>query len=161
MPAGERFSGRSTEIDENPSPGRTPVQPVSRKFEPAGSLRRIGYRIFRPRPSCHRQARYCDLARRKNMKHLITTDDKIIRDYPAMTPPPHCLRAHHGTAPQAAQIAKPREARAKTAAHRIIGVVVKTLILPEGIDLWRNILCAGAEAAEFGDMLICDLKPRQ
>jgi len=44
------------------------------------------------------------------MKHLIVTDDKIIRDDPTMAPPPHCLRAHHGAAPQAAQIAKPREA---------------------------------------------------
>lgn len=38
---------------------------------------------------------------------------------------------------------------------------MKTLILPEVIDLWRNTLCACAEAAEFGDMLICDLKSRQ
>ena len=49
----------------------------------------------------------------------------------------------------------------RPAAHRIVGVVVKTLILPEGIDVRRNILCTCAEAAEFGDMLICDLKSRQ
>jgi hypothetical protein len=95
------------------------------------------------------------------MEHLIATDDKVIRDDPTMAPPPYCLRAHHGAAPRAAQSAKPREARPKIVAHRIVGVVVETLILPEGIDVRRNTLCAWAEAAEFGDMLICDLKSRQ
>ena len=94
------------------------------------------------------------------MKHLLATDDEVVRNDPTMAPPPHCLRTHHGAAPHAAQIAEPDEAGAKTAAHRIVGVVVKTLILLEGIDVRRNIFCACAEAAELGDMLICDLKSR-
>lgn len=49
------------------------------------------------------------------MKHLLATDDEIVRDDPTMAPPPHCLRAHHGAAPHAAQIAEPGEAGAKTA----------------------------------------------
>jgi hypothetical protein len=44
---------------------------------------------------------------------------------------------------------------------RIVGVVVKILIPSEGIDVRRNILCTCAEAAKFGDMLICDLRSRQ
>lgn len=95
------------------------------------------------------------------MKHLLATNEQIVRDDPTMAPPPHRLRAHHGAALHAAEIAEPGEAGAKSAAQRIVGVVVKTLILPEGIDLRRNILCACAEASEFGDMLICDLKCRQ
>ncbi len=130
-------------------------------MDPLRHLRRIGHRVSRPRPGPRRQARYCDLARPKDMKHLLATDDEIVRDDPTMAPPPHCLRAHHGAAPHAAQITEPGEAGAKTAAHRIVGVVVKTPILPESIDVMRNILCTCAEAAEFGDMLICDLKSRQ
>jgi len=37
---------------------------------------------------------------------------------------------------------KSGEARTKTAAHRIVGVAVKALVLPEGVDLGRNILRA-------------------
>jgi hypothetical protein len=78
------------------------------------------------------------------MKHLLATDDEIVRDDPTMAPPPHCLRAHQGAAPHAAQIAEPGEARAKTVAHRIVGAVVKTSILPEGDDVRRNILCTSS-----------------
>jgi hypothetical protein len=78
-----------------------------------------------------------------------------------VAPPPHCLRAHHGATPDCAQFAQPGEARTKTAAHRIVGVVVKALVLPEGVDLGRNILRARATTAKLRDMLICDLKTRQ
>src|SRR5258708_34281837 len=98
-------------------------------MDPLRHLRRIGHRVSRPRAGARRQARYCDLARPKNMKHLLATDDEIVRDDPTMAPPPHCLRAHHGAAPHAAQTAKPREARAKTAAHRVAAGVAKTRVL--------------------------------
>jgi len=74
-------------------------------------------------------------------------DEQVVRDDPAVAPPPHCLRAHYGAAPDAAQFAQPGEAGTKTGAHRIVGVVVKALVLPEGVDVGRNILRTRAEAA--------------
>jgi hypothetical protein len=46
----------------------------------------------------------------------------------------------------------------KTAAHRVVGVVVKTLIFPVAVDVWRNIARLAAAAAELGNVLVGDLK---
>ncbi len=92
------------------------------------------------------------------MKYLFAGDEQIVRDDPAVTPPPHCLRAHYGTAPDAPQFVQSGEAGTETVAQRIVGIVVKALVLPEGIDVGRNVLRARAAPAEFRDMLICDLK---
>src|SRR5229473_1118851 len=83
--------------------------------------------------------------------------DSVIRPASASAVPNACLSATDRT-----RVRRGGSALAsRPAAHRIVGVVVKTLILPESIDVRRNILCTCAEAAEFGDMLICDLKSRQ
>jgi hypothetical protein len=47
-----------------------------------------------------------------------------------------------GTAPDAAQFVQSGEAGTETVAQRIVGVVVKALVLPEGIDVGRNVLRA-------------------
>src|SRR5450759_2024913 len=95
------------------------------------------------------------------MKHPLAGDEQVVRDDSAVAPPPDCLRAHYSATPNTAQFAQPREAGTKAAAHRIVGVVVKSLVFPEGIDVGRTILCARAAHAEFRDLIICNLKIRQ
>jgi hypothetical protein len=123
--------------------------------------RRIGQRPVRLRRGSLRQARWRDGVPPENMKHPRVGNEQIVRDDPAMAPPPHCLRTHDSAASDVAQSAQLREAGAKTSAHRIVGVVVKALVLPESVGIGRDIQRAGASAAELRDMLICDPKSRQ
>ena len=128
---------------------------------PRARSRRIGQRPIRLRRGSLRQARWDDGVPPENMKHPRVGNQQVARDDPAMAPPPHRLRTRHSAASNAAQFAKPGEAGAKTSAHRIVGVVVKALVLPESVDIGRDVQRARASTAELRDLLICDLKRRQ
>src|ERR1019366_7072665 len=117
-------------------------------------LSRIGQHSVRLRYGALRQARWRNSFQPKNMKHPLAGDEQVVRDDPAMAPPPHCLCAHHGAALDAAQFAQPGEAGTKTVAQRIVGVIVKALVIPEGVDIGRYILRTRAAPAKFRDMLI-------
>src|SRR5665811_814098 len=65
-------------------------------------LGRIGQRPVRLLRDSLRQARWHDSFRPKNMKYPVASYEQVVRDDPAVAPPPHYLRAHHGAGPNAA-----------------------------------------------------------
>lgn len=95
------------------------------------------------------------------MKDAFAGDEQVVGNDPTVTPPPHGLSTHHSAALDAAQFPQPGEAELEAGAHRVICIIVKALIFPEGIDAGRNILRSPPEAAELGDMFIANFKIRQ
>src|SRR6187401_916778 len=102
------------------------------------------------------QARWSDSIGPENVKYPLAGDEEIVRDDPAVAAPPHCLRAHHGAAPEMAKFAQPCQARLKNVAHRIVGVIVKTLIFPETVDVGWDFSRPRAPTAQLCDMRVCD-----
>ena len=60
----------------------------------------------------------------------------------------------HSREASSCNLAKPER---KPPPNRIVGVVVKTLVFPEAVDVRWNIPNTRAATTELGDMLICDL----
>jgi len=53
---------------------------------------------------------------------------------------------------------QPIEAGMELFSHRIVGIIMKTFVLPKRIHRGRDIALASAEAAESREVLIPDLK---
>src|SRR5262249_4475939 len=81
-----------------------------------------------------------DVIRTKNVEDALPRDDQVIRDDPPVAPPPHCLRAHDRAPPFLSQGAQPGEAGLEGLAQRVIGIIVKALILPESFYGRRKLL---------------------
>src|SRR5262249_785346 len=61
-------------------------------------------------------------------------------------------------APFMSQRAQPREPAMERWGQRVVGIVVKALVLPERVHVRRNVLRSRAQAAERGDVLVSDLQ---
>lgn len=109
---------------------------------------------MRPRP---RPGRECGTRSRR------TKADN--RHDPPMAAPPQRFRAHDRAMPQPAQVAEPRKAGVEGRAHRIVGVIVEALVLPERINAQCHVALPAATPAQRRDVLVGDRalrkRPRQ
>src|SRR6185312_8479875 len=98
------------------------------------------------------------MSRSENVKHAFAGRQQVVGDDPPVTAPPHRLRAYERAAARVREFAKMREAIAIFVAQGIVGIVVKTVILPEAIEPGRHFPRAATQPAERGDMLVADLE---
>src|SRR5262249_36242571 len=115
-------------------------------------------RTIRADLSCLSHASRLDAIRTENVKYRLTRCQQIIRNDAAMASPPHRLGAHDRAAPFVSQGAQPDEARFEGRAQRIIGVIMKAFVLPERVELRRNVPRSRAQASYRRDMLVPDRK---
>ena len=91
------------------------------------------------------------------MEYGLTRRDQIVCNDTAVTPPPDCLGAHDGAPLLLTERAKASETGMKRFGQAVVGIIVKALILPKRIYVWRNFVLLFAEASQPGDALIADL----
>jgi hypothetical protein len=125
------------------------------------SLDRIAQGSVRIRNRRRCDAGWFDRARPEYMPNRLAGCEKVIRYNPAMAAPPDSLGAHYGAALGAAQLKQFGKAGAKAAAHRIVGIIVKTLIFPITVCGGRNVSRVRASTSQFPDIGVADLKLRQ
>jgi hypothetical protein len=75
-----------------------------------------------------------------------------------MTLPPNRFGAHYCGGALVPEMAHPSEASTELFSHRIVGIIMKTLVLPKPIHCGRDVALMSAEAAESREVLILDLK---
>jgi hypothetical protein len=69
----------------------------------------------------------------ENVKDSLAGGDPIIWNDPPVTPPPLRLCAHDGAPLGMTEFTQFLQRGVKVLAHRVVGVIVKTLVLPERI----------------------------
>jgi len=82
---------------------------------------------------------------------------QIVGNDASMAAPPHGFGTHDGAAVRPSKLAQSRQSRTESFAHGVVGVIVKTFILPEGVERRRHITLPPAQAAERRDVLIPNL----
>ena len=87
-----------------------------------------------------------------NMENRFTLSQEVVCDNSSMTSPPYGLSAHNGTALRVTEIKELREAVAKTFTHRVVGIVVKAVVLPKRIDACWHIAILAAQTAKCRNM---------
>ena len=107
------------------------------------------------------KARWIDCPRPEYVKHSLVRCEKIVRNDPAVAAPPYHFSAHHGTAPGAPQLPQLGEAQMETAAHRVVGIVVETLIFPIPVYAWWNVLRVRTSTSQLRNIFVSDVKARQ
>ena len=78
------------------------------------------------------------------MEYGLARRDQIVCDDTAVAPPPDRLSAHDGAPRLLTQRAKARETGMKRFGQAVVGIVVKALILPKRIYVWRNFVLLSA-----------------
>src|SRR6266542_2687394 len=104
--------------------------------------------------------RRLDAVGAENVEHALPCRDQVVCDDAPVAAPPHRLGAHDRATPFMSQCAQMREAASERWGQRIVGKVVKALVLPERIDVGRNIL-PGAQAAQRRHVLVSDCRWRE
>src|SRR3569623_847847 len=117
----------------------------------------IHHRVARPHAGAGRHFCRLDLPRTQDVKDLFALREQIIGDDAAVASPPHRFRAHDGAAPLFTDFQKPHEAFMESLAQRVVGVIVKALVLPEPVDLRLDIVFR-AQTAKLGDVLVGNLE---
>src|SRR5262245_19545678 len=95
------------------------------------------------------------------VKHDFVCGHEVVRNDATMALPPNRFGAHYDTRTLMPQIAQSIEAGTKLFSHRIVGIVMKTFVLPKTIHCGRDIALVSAEATKSREVLILDLKTRQ
>jgi hypothetical protein len=95
------------------------------------------------------------------VKHHFVRGYQVVRDDATMALPPNRFGAHYCGGALVPEIAQPSEASTELLSHRIVGVIMKTLVLPKPIHCGRDVALLSAKAAESREVLISDLETRQ
>jgi len=111
--------------------------------------------------SSRRYARCLHTVRTKNVKHYIACGDEVIRDNPPVAAPPHCFGAHNDTMLRATEFAKLSKTVAEALAHRVVGIVMKTIVCPKCIHVSGDVALPAAQAAERLQMLMLHIEFRE
>src|SRR6476659_2142142 len=98
-------------------------------------LHPVDERAVRPSSRCLRHARRLDTVRAENVKHCLPLGAQIISNNETVASPPHRLGAHDRAAPFLSQRAQPIEAVPELRAQRVVGIILKALVLPEPIEV--------------------------
>ena len=98
---------------------------------------------------------------RHDVEHVFAGGEKIIRDDAAMATPPHGFRAHDRAAHLAAERDEIAQRAVELRPHRVIGVVVEALVVPEAVHLGRDVLAAPAPPAECFHVLVAEAVARE
>src|SRR5262249_20837016 len=92
----------------------------------------------------------------ENVEHHVSCRNQIVGNDAPVTSPPQSLSAHAGATALVAKFAQLRKTRTKGRRHRVIGKVMKAIVTPKPIDLWRDTACFSAQAAEGAQVPIRD-----
>ena len=96
-----------------------------------------------------------------DVEHTLSRRQQIIRDDPPVAAPPDALCTHDGAGTPACECAQAIEAALERLALGVVCVVVEAFVLPKSICSRRHVSLSATQAAEFGDMLVCDAMSRQ
>jgi hypothetical protein len=102
--------------------------------------------------------RFVHVARPENVKHALAGRDEVVGDDPSVTAPPNSFRAHDSAAPRVPELAQMQEPITKMIAQGVVGIVVKTVVVPERVELGRHFARAAAQSPERRDVLIADFE---
>ena len=105
-----------------------------------------------------RPPRGLNVARAQDMKHRLSSRDQIISDNSPMASPPHGFRAHHSAALRVPELPQLGETGTEGVGHGVVGIVVKGLVLPEGVDRRRDVPRLGSQPSERSDVGIADFE---
>jgi hypothetical protein len=95
------------------------------------------------------------------VKHHFVRGYEVVCDDATMTLPPNRFGAHYCGGALVPEMAQPSEASTELLSHRIVGIIMKTLVLPKPIHCGRDVALMSAEAAESRKVLIPNLEIRQ
>jgi len=95
---------------------------------------------------------FVDTTSAEDMKNSFSINKQIISDNPAVAPPPEGLRTHDGASLTMTELAQLPESRLKFTAHRVVCIIVKTLVLPESIGLDRNASLSRPQTPQLGNV---------
>lgn len=93
----------------------------------------VNQSAFRSWPGRTGGPRLLNVSGAQDMKNRLARCDQVVSDDAPVTSPPHGFRAHHCAAQCVSQISQLGESGTEGAGHRVIGVVVKALVVPEGV----------------------------
>src|SRR4029078_9588533 len=74
-----------------------------------------------------------------DMKYRFSTCQQVVSNNSAMPAQPNSLRAHDSGRHLVPEINQLSECQSKILAHRVVSVIVETLVLPESIHGWWNV----------------------
>jgi hypothetical protein len=94
------------------------------------------------------------------VKYDLVGGHEVVCNDARMALPPDSFGAHYCSRALMPEIAQPAESSAEFFGHGIIGIIVKTLVLPKTIYCGRDV-ALGSKAAEGPQVLIPNLKTRQ
>ena len=87
-----------------------------------------------------------------NVEHALSRRQQIVGNDPAMAAPPEALCTHDGARASARERLQAIEPTPERLARRVVGIVVKTLVLPKRIGGGRYLPLPAAATTEFSDV---------
>ena len=92
----------------------------------------------------------------QNVDHFDVSYQQVVRDYSAMASPPDRFRAHDGAVSGFGDCQQLIQPGFEFVGKRVIGVVVETAVVPEGIGFGRNALRLLPQASQFANPVMPD-----
>src|SRR5690606_11515684 len=92
----------------------------------------------------------------QNVDHFDVSYQQVVRDYSSMAPPPGRFRAHDGAVSGFGDCQELIQPGFEFVGKRVIGVVVETASVPEGIGFGRNALRLLPQASQFANPVMPD-----
>lgn len=89
-----------------------------------------------------------------DMEYGFLRRNKVVGDDAAVTSPPYGFRTHYHAASLSPYVDQMVKASTKSVRKRVIGVIVKTLVRPETVDIPGQSSGFSAKAAKRGDVFI-------
>ena len=93
----------------------------------------IDQRFPRSGPGCVCRARWLNVARAQDMKHRLASGDQVVGNDAPVASPPYGFRAHDSATSRMPQVPQLGKTGAEGVCHGVVGIVVKALVLPEGV----------------------------
>src|SRR5437870_2915349 len=92
------------------------------------------------------------------MKHGFAFVQQIVRDDTSMAAPPYRFRTHDCAALAVSQRAQRVETGPERSGHRVICIIMETVVVPKGVYGRRNAMFPSAQTAERREVIVGDVK---
>src|SRR5438067_2097360 len=135
-------SAASPAIKNGLCAGAMNSDPGSQLSKPAALCRMRIHQRGACAPGSGRKARFDYAAVGHDVRDRLPGAEQIVGDDAPVAAPPERLGAHHGGRHLESELTQPREARGERGAHGVVGVVVETRVLPEGIGVLGDVALA-------------------
>src|SRR5699024_5785920 len=97
------------------------------------------------------------LARAHTRSTGLSMSQQVVGNDAAMTTPPDCLRTHHSGNPVGSGLQQRLQRLTKFIRQRVIGIVMKTTILPPRIRVKRNVMIHRTTTSQAGVAVKTDM----